>query len=150
LNKEDLLVQELITGTMEEIIRSLHNDEKAAMDSLEKFFNRYSFIDRNGKYGEIHAYYLARIASQNFSKDKKKEGDVYLASIENIIAHQPEISKKVEQYFAAAFIENYYYYVRRKQYKEAKAFILQAAKYYSANEDIKAKLKWIDEVLQTK
>ena len=115
INKEDLLVQELITGTLQEIARDLANNDKALLDSLEMFFRRYPFIDRNSKFGEMYAYFLSKTASEYLTKNKKKEADAYLTSIQEIVLKQPALSKKSESYFTATLLEVYQYHIRQKQ-----------------------------------
>jgi hypothetical protein len=147
LNEKDLLVQELIAETIAETFKTI-SDESKALDSLKKVFQRYPFIDKkSSKLGDYYGWCLSRVTGIQFQKNKKKEGMQFLSEIKEIIETNPELSKKMEIYFTAAFVEVYYYYVRNKEYKEAKSFLLSVMKYYPEQEELKLRMKRIDEIL---
>ncbi len=149
LNKDDLLVQELVTGTVEEILKKLGEDEQALMKSLNDFFVRYPFIDRyNSRFGDVYALCLTRAALKSYKADKKKEGANYLSEIEALMKKQTDFLKKNENYLTAAVLEGYYYYVRHREYKEAKTFLLHVTTYLPNNEEVQLRIKRINEILE--
>ena len=95
-------------------------DDITTLDTLHHFFKRYSFLDRHGKLGEGYMYCLAAVTAKLYDKDKKKEGDQYYAIIYDMMVNQPTVFKKYELYLTNALVQIYVYYVRNKQYKEAK------------------------------
>jgi len=146
-NKEDLLIQELITSNLLETVRSI-TDERKALNSLTEIFRRYPFVDRQGKLGEVYAYCLSQTASSAFQKDNKKEGDQYLEMIYGLIENQPELKKRSEPYFVAAFSESYSYYMGERKYKEARDFLTKVLKYYPDNEELQRRMKFVTKTLE--
>jgi hypothetical protein len=145
-NKNDLLIQELITNNLLEVLRGITN-EKKAYDSLNTIFKRYPFIDRQSRLGEYYFYCLSRVTVTAFQNDHKKEGDEYLQIIYNLIETQPELKKKGEPYFTEAFSGAYSYFMGRSKYKEAKDFLTSVMKFYPDNEDLQRQMKFVLKIL---
>lgn len=150
LTPDDLLVQELITGLIGQTVRSMPPDDITTLDTLHHFFNRYSFLDRHGKLGEGYMYCLAAVTAKLYDKDKKKEGDQYYAIIYDMMVNQPTVFKKYELYLTNALVQIYVYYVRNKQYKEAKKYVESVLKHIPNNEEMILRLKRINEILEVR
>lgn len=71
-NRNDLLIQELITNTLFDMMRGITN-EKSAFDTLNTIFQRYPFVDKQSKLGEYYMYCLSRVAGLSFDKENKKK-----------------------------------------------------------------------------
>ena len=150
LTPDDLLVQELITGLIAQTVRSMPLDDITTLDTFNYFFNRYSFLDRNGKLGEGYMYCLAAVTAKLFDKDNKKDGDQYYTIIYDMIVNQPKIFKKYEMFLTNALVQIYVYYVRNKQYKEAKKYVESVLKHLPNNEEMQLRMKRINEILENR
>lgn len=148
INKDDLLVQELVAGTVEEILRKIGENEQALMRALDSYFVRYPFLEKNNtKLKDVYAYCLCKASPKAYQTNMKKEGDTFLFQVATMMDKQPELVSKVEMYFANAVVEAYYRYIRQREYKDAKAFLVKMIKYVPTNEEVKTKMKRIDEIL---
>jgi len=147
-NKSDLLIQELITGSIEEKMRTAIGNEETALTSLEQYFEVYPFIDKNSRLGEFYVYCISKVMTTKFKNDKNKEGEKYLATLQNLLSKQPELIPKVQVYAVPAFLEVYYYQLRQRQYKEAKTYLQSLNKFYADNEEIKSRMQRIDDLIQ--
>ena len=120
-NKNDLLIQELISNSIGEKMRRAIGNEDSAVNELNRYFTKYAFIDKTDKLGEFYTYCLSTVMSKRFKKNDAKDGDKYLGMINGLLAEQPGLVLKVQPYVVPGFLEVYYYQLRQKQYKEANA-----------------------------
>lgn len=65
-----------------------------------------------------------------------------------MIETQPELKKKYEEYFVAAFLESYFYYMGKAQYREGKEFLTSVLKYYPDNEEMLSRMKFVNSMLK--
>jgi hypothetical protein len=146
LNSADLMVQELVTNTILEKMRS-DNNEARALPLLKRYFVRYPFLETGGKLREYYAYCLSKLAGEMFQKNNLQEGDIYIREIKQLLLKEPDNLKNLEPYFVNAFVENFYYFMRHKNYKEAKSFLLSVNKFYPANDELKRRIDVINNIL---
>lgn len=144
-NKENLLIQELISNTLLDLIRGMSNDGKVII-FLQDVFKKYPFIDSKSKLGDIYAFFLAKATAIAFQKDDPKEGNKYMPLIKEIIEKQSDAAKKFEVYFTNAFFEVYAYYMQERQYNIAKEFINSVIKYYPDNKELQDRVKFAGKV----
>ncbi len=148
-NQNDLLIQELITNSIAEKMRSAIGNEDGAVSQLDQYFKNYPFIDKSGKLGEFYLYCLSVVMSKHFKKDNSKEGEKYLKSIKGLLADQPDLTPKVQPYVIPSFLEVYYHQLRQMQYKEAKIFLDSINKLYPTDEEIKTRMIRIDDIIKS-
>lgn len=148
LNSQNLLLQDLISDVVRGTIPSSTYTDTATISLFDRYFKQFPFLDKNGKLGEYYFYALSFVVASFFDEDNKAMGDRYLSVLNQMIELYPATAKKTESYCTVAFIELYHYYIKHRQYKEAKSFLQNTAlKYFPQSSELKRRVTSVDNIL---
>lgn len=147
INPENILVHELIEKTILEMTDLNEVANARFLEKLDRQLNRYSFLNKNGKLGNLYCYSLSRVVSKNYEEDNLKEGEKYYTMMKNLVNNDPAVAQKNEEVLSIGLVNIYYYYVRNKKYKEAKQFLSESLKYFPDNAELKKRVTAINNIL---
>lgn len=148
LNPNDLLVQEMITSNVIEVIRGA-GGERTAVDAFDGYAKRFPFIN-NTKLQEFQVFVTSKVVYDLYDAENAKDGKKYLDNLRSVLDGKPELAKKSEMYLGMAIGEVCGYYVRKQDYKSAKELLLFMMKLLPENEDFTRRLTHVNKQLTSK
>lgn len=143
MNTSDLLVKELMTNTIFNIVRKQPEGKEAAL-AIKKYFAEYPFLQSNNSLQDYYVYCLIRETATKYGIDNEKEGKIYLDDLRAALDGQPAVARRSEKYVEAMIPEVCSYYARKKQYRTVKDNLLFFKKLLPENEEINRRLTNIE------
>ncbi|NII25049.1 hypothetical protein HB364_08165 [Pseudoflavitalea sp. X16] len=150
LNRNDLLIQELITGTIRELVSKM-GAEKTVIDSLKSYFATYPFLKKTNKLQEYYIFCLATQVGMLYDEENDKEGIRYLTLLkETLQQEKPALDMQNKMLLTNAIGEVSGFYVRKSNYKSARELLVFMKNLYPDNEDFARRLTHVEKMLNTK
>lgn len=147
INPENILVHELIEKTILQAADFNKTADPDFFDRFNQYFNTFSFLDKKGRLGSMYIYSLSRVMSKYYEEDNIKEGARYYDIMKGLMEKERAVMEKNEEVCSIGLVHIYYYYVRHKQYKEAKQFLQIVLQYLPNSIELNKRMKNIDNIL---
>jgi hypothetical protein len=139
LNTGDLLVRELMTNTIFNLIRKVAEGKEGAI-AVKEYFKAYPFLASNNTLQDYYVYSLVREVGLNYDLENEKEGRKYLEELKTGLDGQPARAKRSEKVLELALTEVCGYYTRKQNYKTVRDICLFFKKLLPDNANINERL----------
>lgn len=142
-NTNDLIVKELLTNTLFNMVRKLPEGKESA-DAIRGYVKTYPFLSANSALQDYYVICLVMEIGDKYNSEKETAGRPYLDELKATLNSQPALAKRAERYIEAVIPEVCGYYARKKNYKTVKENLLFFKKLLPDNEEINRRLKNVE------
>lgn len=122
-DQEDLRIRDLATNIGAKTL-FIENNYKEQIDQMEKYFEIFPFLIKNGMYQYQYTYYFMKVMSDAFKFNKAKEGLAYYDRFLDAVSTYDLINYS-EEHVSIGFSSAVYYYAKNRNFKKAIEFIEQ-------------------------